>query len=125
MEAAMTETPFERPDGFDLLPFWQEWCAQIERFREKVTVTVQVLPGGVETLMAQFGDYVAALIIETPPNDDGSTTITLTFGSLEEACRQLLGVATAVRIITPPELIDRLRATATAVLVHYSQPRQP
>ncbi|MCP5095314.1 MAG: YafY family transcriptional regulator [Chloroflexi bacterium] len=125
-EAAMTDGRFTHPKPFSLKEFWQNWSTRFEKSQDVYGVILQVLPTAVPTLVRQFGEGIVHLVTAAETQaEDGSVLIELTFGSAEDACQQLLGLGTAVKVISPLELIDHLTEKSRQILIAYSQPRQP
>jgi predicted DNA-binding transcriptional regulator YafY len=124
-EANLTGTIFTRPSPFNLESYWQEWCAQFEARQNRYTVTCQVPPDGEAALRAKFGDGLLPMLAaaEKGRSAAGYLTIELHFDGLESAVRDLLGLGTAVTIISPTACRDALAAAAAAIAAHYNQPR--
>jgi len=81
----------ERPEGFELAGYWDEWSRAFEESLPSVEVTVR--------------------------GDRGERT--LTFASLDEAERELLRYGPGVEVIAPEELRARVAATAREVAALY------
>lgn len=110
MEAELTGSSFERPEGFNLLTFWQSWRDQFEARQNRVTAQLRVPPKSGPLLALVFGEGIVQSLQSAPgaPDAAGHVIISLGFDSLESACRQLLGLGTAVEVIAPLELRQRL-----------------
>lgn len=119
MEAEMTNGRFTRPDNFDLHSFWHNWAKRVEQQRDKISVTLAVTPAGVLPLSQLVGDAIHLLLATAISDDQGRLHFTLPFASLEEACRQLVGLGTAVDILAPPTLRQHIRQLAQQLLQHY------
>ncbi|HEY4413184.1 MAG TPA: WYL domain-containing protein [Gaiellaceae bacterium] len=81
----------ERPDGFELSDYWQEWSRAFEESRPRVEVTARG-PKGERTLV---------------------------FESLEEARREMLRYGPDLEVVAPMELRSRIADTARAVAALY------
>jgi predicted DNA-binding transcriptional regulator YafY len=81
----------ERPDGFELAAYWQEWSHNFEQSLPRVDVLVRGAKG----------------------------ERTLTFQSLDEAQRELLRYGPDVEVIAPDELRGRIAATARSIAAQY------
>lgn len=97
---------FERPAGFDLAAFWDEWSRAFEENRPRVDVRVRV------------SDDVRRFL----PGDrrieaDGS--VTAGFEDLGEAYRELLRFGSDVEVLAPAELRERVAETAREVAALY------
>mgnify|MGYP001285333420 CR=1 FL=1 len=118
-EAELSDSVFERPSNFNLPEYWQTWCAQFEKNTARYTVALRVSPGGVPLVVQVFGEGTVALLTAAPIGDDGWVEISLPFASMEDACRQLLGLGTAVHVTSPPELRQHLHNIALEVAGAY------
>jgi len=85
------EEAAERPEGFELGAYWDEWSRAFEESLPSVEVAVR--------------------------GDKGERT--LTFASLDEAERELLRYGPDVEVIAPEELRARVAATAREVAALY------
>jgi predicted DNA-binding transcriptional regulator YafY len=81
----------ERPDGFELGGYWEEWSRNFEQSLPRVDVLVRGAKG----------------------------ERTLTFQSLDEAQRELLRYGPDVEVLAPEELRGRIAETAGAVAALY------
>jgi predicted DNA-binding transcriptional regulator YafY len=97
----------ERPPGFDLATFWSEWSRAFEEGRPRVEVTVRVSE-----------DVRRRLPEERRIEPDGRVVVT--FESLGDAYRQLLGFGADAEVLEPAELRDRIRETAAELAAVYS-----
>ncbi len=119
-EAELTDSFFQRPAQFDLASFWQTWSTRLESTRERFVVSVQVPPEGMQPLVQLIGDMLYALIEQAgSPNDEGCLTLDLSFESEEAALRQLVGLGTAVTVLAPATLRQKIHATALQLVTHY------
>jgi predicted DNA-binding transcriptional regulator YafY len=85
------EDACERPDGFELAAYWQEWSRNFEQSLPRVDVLVRGLKG----------------------------ERTLTFQSLDEAQRELLRYGPDLEVIAPVELRGRIAEAAREVASLY------
>jgi predicted DNA-binding transcriptional regulator YafY len=97
---------FERPEGFDLASYWQEWSRTFEASRPRVDVTLRA----------------SELALRHLPGDlqRGDGVYTVGFESLEEAFRELLKFGPDAEVLEPAELRDRVAATASEVADMYA-----
>lgn len=121
MQAELTGSTFTRPDGFNLARYWQEWRDDFEMRQERHTVTLRVPPSSGPLLALVFGEGIVAQLLTAPQDEHtaGYAILNLTFDSLETACRQLLGLGTAVEVIAPPPLREMLHQQARLALELY------
>lgn len=85
------EEACERPPGFDLSTYWNEWSRAFEESRPRVEVTARGAKG--ERM--------------------------LVFESLEQARREMLRYGDSLEVIAPPELRERIAETARGVAAMY------
>jgi predicted DNA-binding transcriptional regulator YafY len=104
---ALDET-FERPAGFELTAFWDEWSRAFEQSRARTEVTVRVseevrryLPGDLRI------------------QEDGSVVVA--FEDLGSAYRELLRFGVDVEVISPAELRERVAATGRELAELYAR----
>jgi predicted DNA-binding transcriptional regulator YafY len=97
---------FDRPEGFELAAYWEEWSRSFESSRPRVEVKVRAseltrrfLPAD---LRSEDGVYVVG------------------FESFEEAFRELLKFGPDAEVLEPVELRGRLAATAREVADLYA-----
>jgi len=100
------EEGFERPEGFELAAYWDEWSRTFEASLARVEVKVRaselvrrLLPGD---LRSEDGVYVVG------------------FSSLDEALRELLKFGPDAEVLEPPELRERVASTAAEVAALYA-----
>jgi predicted DNA-binding transcriptional regulator YafY len=106
VSARALEVGFERPPGFELDRFWDEWTRAFEQTRPRVEVTVRVAE--------QVRRYLPG---EGRIEPDGSVTVT--FESLGDAYRELLRFGADAEVLAPPELRRRVAETGLEVAALY------
>jgi predicted DNA-binding transcriptional regulator YafY len=99
------ETAVERPAGFDLAAFWDEWSRSFESSRPRVEVTLRA-----SDLVRRF--------LSRDLRGDGDI-YTVGFESLEDAHRELLKFGPDAEVLAPRELRARMAATAGEVAALY------
>ena len=99
------EEGFERPEGFELASYWDEWSRSFEASRPQVEVKVRAselvrrfLPG---ELHGEDGVYVVG------------------FENLDEAFRELLKFGPDAEVLEPAELRERVATAAGEVAALY------
>ena len=96
---------FERPSAFDLLQFWQAWCAEADRVRASYPVTLRVSPRFIRFLPRYFGEQGrVALAGAALPDASGWRTMELQFERLEDARERVLSCGAAVEVVAPEAL---------------------
>jgi predicted DNA-binding transcriptional regulator YafY len=121
MDAELTGSTFERPNDFNLASYWQTWRDQFETRQNSLAVTLRVSPNSGPLLALVFGEGVVAKLINAPEDEAaaGFVTISLTFDSIETACRQLIGLGTAVEVLAPHTVRQMLQKEAIQLLQRY------
>jgi predicted DNA-binding transcriptional regulator YafY len=110
---------FARPIHFDLLRFWEQWCADAERWRTHFVVTVRVAPLLLPHLAHHFGAESAARAASAPRDDAGWITLSLTFDALDAARTRLLGLGNAVEVLAPAPLRRSIADFAERIVEMY------
>ena len=100
------EEGFERPENFDLGPYWAEWSQTFEASRPRVEVKIRA----------------SDLALRFLPRDlqGGDGVFTVGFENLEEAFRELLKFGPDAEVLEPAELRERIARTAGEVADLYS-----
>lgn len=105
LSARVADDPFERPKGFDLVAFWNTWCAQREQSDINFPVLVRVAPGFIPYLPVYFGNRLRPRIDQAgPPDAEGWIRLELSFESLEQARDRLLGFGRGIEVLAPRAL---------------------
>jgi predicted DNA-binding transcriptional regulator YafY len=112
---------FERPDGFDLRRYWQEFS---ERLQETLysggTATVRVAPRAA-AMWWMLGPVAERALRETgrPDGEAGWLRVVLPIESFEHARIELGRFGPDVEVLDPPGLRELMRATAEETLRRY------
>jgi predicted DNA-binding transcriptional regulator YafY len=97
---------FQRPEGFELAAFWEEWSRTFEQSLPRVEVKLRA-----SELARRF----------LPPDQQGDGGIYVVgFQSLEDAFRELLKFGPDAEVLEPVQLRARLAATAREVAALYA-----
>lgn len=114
--------PVERPPGFDLAAFWAASSAAYERESPSVEVVVRVREVRLERLATAVGDRVMAAAERLDePEADGWVRLRLRVPWPDEVPGQLLGVGSGLEVLGPPEIRERVAATAARVVDRYRE----
>lgn len=119
-EADALDRTVDRPAAFDLAAYWTETSAAYERDAETVDVTVRVVNGRLARLRTAVGDRAmdAAEWLETA-DPDGWHRLRLRLPWPDEVPGVLLGVGSGLEVLAPPQIRERLAATAERVAARY------
>jgi predicted DNA-binding transcriptional regulator YafY len=104
--ARALDAGFERPPGFELDRFWDDWTRAFEQTRPRVEVTVRV--------SEEVRRYLPG---EGRVEPDGSVTVA--FENLGDAYRELLRFGADAEVLAPPELRRRVAETGLEVASLY------
>jgi predicted DNA-binding transcriptional regulator YafY len=97
---------FERPEGFDLGAYWNEWSRTFEQSLPRVEVKVRASELARRFLPADLQGENGVYVVR--------------FQSLEDAFRELLKFGPDAEVLEPAELRARLAATAREVASLYA-----
>jgi predicted DNA-binding transcriptional regulator YafY len=100
------EDGFERPEGFELASYWEEWSRNFEQSLPRVEVKLRA------------GDSVRRLLPRDLQGDNGVYVVG--FRSAEDAYRELLKFGPDAEVLEPVELRDRIAASASEVAGMYA-----
>jgi predicted DNA-binding transcriptional regulator YafY len=118
--ARAREEGFERPEGFDLATYWNEWSDRFERDRPRFEARLRLARAGLRYLRPLVHpDGRAAVEAARRGPDLEVIEVTVPFERLDYAYRELLTFGRDVEVLDPPELRDRIRATAEEVVALY------
>lgn len=123
LNARPSDESFQRPEDFDLVAFWREWCAAYEGNRPYYPVTVRVAPDLVSHLPQYFGDRIRETITQEAgqPDAEGWITLTLPFETLEAARERILSFGRAVEILEPRVLRASVLDFAQQIVALYTE----
>lgn len=123
-DVALLDETFSRPDDFDLVAFWQAWCAEYEQNQQAFLVTLRVSPELREMLPLYFGHQVTELARRagpiSSPDEQGWVTLTLSFESFEAARDRVLGFGGAAEVLEPEALRLSVLDYARQVIGRYT-----
>jgi predicted DNA-binding transcriptional regulator YafY len=112
----LLEGRFARDPAFDLAEYWRESCARFEResleHNPLFQVTLRVAPDKFWV----FPGYHEGRYTVTEEAADGWRTLQVVFDAESLALIWLTGMGSAVQVLEPAALCDKIRATARALL---------
>jgi predicted DNA-binding transcriptional regulator YafY len=116
---------FDRPTGFDLASFWTESSAAFERDAPRVDVVVRVRPDAVDRLADAVGRRVVDAAERLPGADrDGWIRLHLRLDWPDEVPR-IVFAGPDVEVVGPPDIRDRIVATARDIVARYGGDAPP
>jgi len=112
---ALTDRPVVRPDGFDLEATWRAALADLDEIRLPTVVTLFTEPQNVLRLRGSLGLPVT----ETGRSAGDRVEVEVRGHSPWSLAAQLAGLAGAIEVVGPPDVLDRLRQIASELSVLY------
>jgi predicted DNA-binding transcriptional regulator YafY len=105
VEAEMLGNGFSRPPDFDLVGFWEGYCAQVEGERGMFWVTARISPALARELPLHLGDQARSILAQAgEPDELGWRVVRMPFEGLEQARVRLLGFGSAAEVLEPEPL---------------------
>jgi deazaflavin-dependent oxidoreductase (nitroreductase family) len=122
LSAMMLETPAERPSGFDLAAFWQEWAERYEQSVYRGAATVRMTVEALERMAFVFPPEMSrqARAAAGEPDATGWLVTTVPIESVRHGHIELLKLGDAAEVLTPPELRAMFARTARGMAALYS-----
>jgi predicted DNA-binding transcriptional regulator YafY len=104
--ARIRDEGFERPEGFELSTYWEEWSRSFESSLPRVEVTLRASELALRFLPRDLDERDGVFVVG--------------FQSLEDAYRELLKFGPDAEVLAPRELRERIAATAREVASLYA-----
>jgi predicted DNA-binding transcriptional regulator YafY len=118
--ARVRQEGFQRPEGFDLATFWEEWSDRFERERPRFDTRLRMRRVALRYLRPLVHPDGRATVDAARRGPDLETIeLTVPFENLEFAYRELLTFGRDVEVLDPPELRERIREAAAEVVALY------
>jgi predicted DNA-binding transcriptional regulator YafY len=115
-----TEAFFTCPETFDVAEFWTDWCRQFEQSLPVYPVELNLSPEACRVLPQVVGETAHVYLKDGERvNDNGWVRTTISFETLEEACRKVMGFGATVEVVAPLELRRRIREQADELASFY------
>ena len=113
-----------RPTSFDLAAYWAQSLAEYEASRPQIEVRVRIARTAIPALERVLAPRDQEALRQAAAAADGADwrTLTVPFERPEHAHRDLLGLGDQVEVLDPPELRERIGATALTVAALYAKP---
>ena len=121
LDAVVLDEPVERPPGFDLAAFWQEWTERYERSVYTASATVRMTVRALEMTAYIFAPEMARVTRARagPPDDDGWLVTEVPIESIRHGHIELLKLGAEAEVLAPPELRAQFVATARDLAARY------
>jgi deazaflavin-dependent oxidoreductase (nitroreductase family) len=121
LEAEPLPQPVERPAGFDLAAFWQEWTERYERGVYTAEATVRMTAPALDRMAYVFPPEMARVARanagETGP--DGWLQTVIPIESIKHGHIELLKLGADAEVLAPAELRERFTETARGLATTY------
>jgi predicted DNA-binding transcriptional regulator YafY len=123
LDVTPTEERFERPDEFDLAAYWNETTAAFEAQAERGEIELRIDPEYLGRLVDAFGvEVVERATRIDEPDPDGWTRLRITVEWPRDAHARLMRVTGHAEVLSPPDIRERLIASALSILNRYGVP---
>ncbi|MFC9325945.1 helix-turn-helix transcriptional regulator [Kitasatospora sp. NPDC057015] len=119
LELDLLEDEAVVPEDFDLAAYWQAHQERFHGWLHTADAVVRVSPEGAARLT---GPAALALRATGEPQPDGWTRAVLPVESPEHTCREFLALGAEIEVLEPPELRERMAATARAIAALHAGP---
>ena len=112
---------FERPEGFDLWRYWNEWTSPLTAALYQAEAAVRVSPSGMGLAPVVLRPHTARALTERewPLDDDGWTCAVIPIESVTTARSELLALGAEVEVVSPAVLREQMRDVAAALAALY------
>lgn len=120
------EEHFDRPPGFDLPAFWQDWAEQFEARVRGEQAVIRLAPEALGWITALWGKFAAMAVTASlsEPDEDGWLRAVLPTESLRHARVELLKLGAHVEALEPPELREMMIESVTGLSAIYDGSRR-
>lgn len=119
--ATMLDEPSARPDGFDLVRFWNAWRDDFKASLPKYPVLVRVAPDLAADLPQHYRDNMWTYVGEPgAAGPDGWVLMRVVFETEDIALTHIIGFGARMEVLEPPELRDRIIRLAESIASYYT-----
>ncbi|MFG1706048.1 helix-turn-helix transcriptional regulator [Nonomuraea sp. M3C6] len=115
VEAAVTDEPFERPEGFELSQAWGQVVDEMERRRSLVSATVLIAKRFLPVLRSHFGRHCETEGIEP----DGRVRARVAAPMPRTIAEQLAGWGSLVEVVEPEQVRAELARIGAELVGRY------
>ncbi len=119
VDVCLTDEKFTRPQDFDLVSYWEAWCAEREAGFSSYTAVLHIAPTLIPYLHHTFGRQIRLKIEAALPDADGWITLELTFPSFFAAREKILGLGSGIEVLEPASLRLSVLDFAKQIVVLY------
>jgi predicted DNA-binding transcriptional regulator YafY len=120
LSVVLEESRFERPEVFDLAAFWTETTAAYEARAERIEVRLRVEPEHLAWLADALGEETLQAAVRTEePDSEGWVHLRLVAEWPRDVHGRMLALGAFAEVLDPPELRERMIASARELLARY------
>jgi predicted DNA-binding transcriptional regulator YafY len=121
-EAELQDEQFERPEGFDLREYWDNWVREFRESMPRYTATVRMDADLLNRLPRFLGEGARGLAEQAgPPDEGGCVVLDLTFDSFEGARGAIMSLGAGAEVLAPEELRAGVLDLASDLLDLYTR----
>jgi predicted DNA-binding transcriptional regulator YafY len=121
-DAELMDEQFERPEGFDLREYWDNWCREFRESLPRYTATMRLDADLLRMLPRLLGEGMRGLIEQAgPPDEEGYVVLDLTFDSFEAARGAVVSMGAGAEVLVPEELRVGVLDLASDLLDLYTR----
>jgi predicted DNA-binding transcriptional regulator YafY len=117
-EASLLEELCARPDGFDLVAYWERSTKEFTAALPRYLATLRVEAGLLGRL--RQGERYTQLEAEAPPDAKGWARVEMRFEEEHNAVEFILGFGDRIEVVAPDELRTQVIQQAGAILALYA-----
>ncbi|HLG64676.1 MAG TPA: YafY family protein [Ktedonosporobacter sp.] len=117
-DAAITDQPYTRPQGFDLAQYWSQSSASFVASLPRYPAILRMTAAAFERIPP--GRQIRVEHAE-PSGADGWITARVLFETEDSACGYILSHGAQIEVVEPLELRERVISIATSVVAFYTQ----
>jgi predicted DNA-binding transcriptional regulator YafY len=115
LELASAEEEFSRPETFDLAAYWAAYQQGFRDRLHRAEAVIRVAPGA-----RLSGRAARAVEVNGHTEQDGWTRAAVPIESIDQAHDEFLRLGTAIEVLEPAELRDRIARTVAALARLYA-----
>lgn len=110
---------FERPEGFNLMAFWQTSLRRVEAIQFPIMAEVRITPLGLKMMDFICVSYVINNAKIEPEDESGWHRAYLPVGEISYGCYELLRFGSELEVINPPELRAEMEKMVSSLAKFY------
>ncbi len=116
----VTDERFEPEPGFELAAYWERYVADFHARLYSGDAVIRIAPHSLDSVRHRLGSATARAVTQTGRRDaDGWTRATVPIESVEHAHADFLRLGADLEVLSPPDLRERIAATARALAGLY------